>query len=153
MQALASIAKSIIMMAFFFTIPISMMTADEGVDIQLVMEQQQRRQRAHARGGKPGKNGDGMNEAFVQNSQHHIDHQDRSYQQQAQANEGRLKGRRYALGGGTHRGRKNLACGCLNAFDCVAQRYSRLQVEGYRHRGKLTQVDSPPGDRRSCASW
>ena len=49
----ASIAKSIIMMAFFFTTPISMINPDKGVQIQLLVEYLQSQQAPKTAEGRP----------------------------------------------------------------------------------------------------
>ena len=59
--------------------------ADEGVDVELVMEHQQRGQRAQSGRGQAGKNRQRMDEALIQNAQHHVDDQDRHHQQESHA--------------------------------------------------------------------
>ena len=59
----------------------------ERVKVQFLVKEQQRQQRADAGGGQAGKNRDGMNEAFVQNSQNDVDHQNGRHQQQPHARE------------------------------------------------------------------
>ncbi len=65
--------------------------ADERVKIELLVEQQQRQQRAEHRRRQAGKNRDGVNEALVQNAQHDVDHQNRHDQQDRQVLERVLK--------------------------------------------------------------
>ena len=50
--------------------------SDERVDIELVVKDQQRGQRAQSGGGQTRENRDGVDEALVENPQHHVDHQD-----------------------------------------------------------------------------
>ncbi len=73
MLALASSAKSTIMMPFFFTMPISRTMSDDGDDAQVLMKKDQRQERAHAGRRQRGKNRDGMDEALVEHAQHDVD--------------------------------------------------------------------------------
>ena len=114
--------------------------ADEGVDVQLVVEDQQRGQRAQPGRGQAGKNRDGMDEALVQNAQHHVDHQDRHREQDAHALQRRLKRRGHALEAGADVVRQGLARHLLHAVHGLAQRDARLQVERNRDRRQLAQV-------------
>ena len=78
----ASSAKSIIMMAFFFTMPISRMMPISATTPRSLPVDQQREDGAHAGRGQRGENRDGMNVAFVQHSQHDVDGHDRRQNQQ-----------------------------------------------------------------------
>jgi hypothetical protein len=62
--------------------------AHEGVQVELLMEDQQREQRAEDRRGQAGENRDGVNEALIQHAQHDIDHQDGHDQQDREVLEG-----------------------------------------------------------------
>ena len=65
--------------------------ADEGVEVQLLMKQPQREQRAEHRRRQSRKNRDGMDEALVQDAQHDVDYQDGYDQQDRQPLEGLLE--------------------------------------------------------------
>ena len=56
--------------------------ADKAVDVQIQAEQNQRNQRAKARRGQAGQNRDGMNEAFVKNSENEVNDDNGHGQQQ-----------------------------------------------------------------------
>ncbi len=71
----ATSAKSIIMMAFFFTMPIEQHDADDGDDVEIVLEQQQRQHGADAGRRQRGDDGQRMHQALVQNAQHDVDRQ------------------------------------------------------------------------------
>ena len=65
--------------------------AHERVEVQFLVKQRQRQQRAKHGRRKSGKNGDGMNKALIQNAQDDVDHQNRDDQQNGQASEGPLE--------------------------------------------------------------
>ena len=77
----ASSAKSIIMMAFFFTMPISRMMPISAMTPKILASEQQREDRAHARRGQRGENRDRVNVAFVQHAQHDVDGDERGQDQ------------------------------------------------------------------------
>ena len=68
--------------------------ADDGHHAQILVEQHERQQRAHAGRGQGGKNRDGVNEAFVQHAEHDVDRDQRGQDQQ------RLVGQRVLERGG-----------------------------------------------------
>ena len=77
----ASSAKSIIMMAFFFTMPISRMMPIRAMTLKSLPRNQQRQNCAHAGRGQRRENRDRMNVAFVQHAQHDIHRDDRRQNQ------------------------------------------------------------------------
>ena len=111
----ASTAKSIIMIAFFFTRPMSMITPDIRVHAEILAEDQQREKRSNGSERKAGENRQRVDVALVQDAQHDVDHEDRHDQQGQQA----------AL-----RLRKGLRVAGEDAGHVAGQRVSRLT----RHR-------------------
>ena len=71
----ASSAKSIIMIAFFFTMPISRMMPISAMTLNSVVEQHQREQRADAGRRQRGQDRDRMHEALVEHAEHDVDRQ------------------------------------------------------------------------------
>ncbi len=69
----ASSAKSIIMMAFFLTMPIKQNDADDRDDVEVVAGDDQEEQRAHARRRQGGQDRHRMDEALIEHAQHDID--------------------------------------------------------------------------------
>ena len=69
----ASSAKSIIMMAFFLTMPISRTMPISAMTLKSLPADDQRQQRADARRGQRRENRDRMDVAFVQHAQHDVD--------------------------------------------------------------------------------
>ena len=72
----ASSAKSIIMIAFFFTMPISRMMPMRAMSERSMLEDHERQQRADAGGGQGRKNGDRVNVAFVEHAEDDVDDHD-----------------------------------------------------------------------------
>ena len=70
-------AKSIIMIAFFLTMPISSTMPMIADHVEVVTRQHQREQRADAGRGQGGENRHRVDEAFVQHAQHDVDDDDR----------------------------------------------------------------------------
>src|SRR5580700_10197740 len=70
-----------------------------------------------------------MDEAFVEDSEHHVDNDHRENQQQAHAAQGRLERSRHTLECRVDAGWK-VASHILDFLDGLAQRRSRLEVEG-----------------------
>ena len=69
--------------------------ADDGDDAEVLAEEHEREQGAHAGRGERGKNGDGVNEALVQNAEHDIDRHQRGQDEQSLIGEGApIDGRR-----------------------------------------------------------
>ena len=87
----ASIAKSTIMMPFFLTRPTSRITPDECVHVELVTEDEQRHQRAEAGERQRREDGERMEQAFVEDAEHEIDHEHRDEEQRAEPGERRLE--------------------------------------------------------------
>ena len=93
----------------------------ERINVQLVVENQQRRQRAQARRGQAGENRDGVDETLIQNSEHQVDHQNGHHQQNAHPFQRRLERRGYPLEGCPNRGRQRLTRQLLHAVHRLAQ--------------------------------
>ena len=90
----------------------------------------QRQQRAHARRGQRGKNGDGVDVAFVEDAEHEIDRRQSRGNQVGLAAERILIGLRGAGEHGLDGGRKaDLAGRLSDGLDGIAQRDAGLQVE------------------------
>ena len=77
----ASMAKSTIMIAFFFTMPISSTMPTSATSDRSVPVQHQRQQRADAGGRQRRQDGDRVDPAFVQHAQHDVDHHHRGQDQ------------------------------------------------------------------------
>ena len=71
--ALASSAKSIIMIAFFFTMPISSTMPISATTREIVAADHEGEQRADAGGGQGGEDGERVDDALVQHAQHDVD--------------------------------------------------------------------------------
>ena len=71
--------------------------ADKGVERQRQADQIQRQQRAHRRRRQARQDGQRVDEAFIQNAQDDVDHDDRHEQQHAHIRGGLLEGRGRAL--------------------------------------------------------
>ena len=78
-------AKSSIMMAFFFTSPINMMVPAYEYTPRSLPKNAEREQRAECRERQTGKNREWVHEAFVENAEHHVNHEDRDEQQGEQS--------------------------------------------------------------------
>ena len=114
--------------------------AHKAIEVQVHAEQPERAQRAEARRGQAGKNGQGMDETFVQNAQHQIDDHNGQHQQPAHARERALKSLGRALGFGGHRVGQQRLRGGLHGGDALPQRHAGAQVVRNGHRGELTVV-------------
>jgi hypothetical protein len=113
--------------------------ADEGVEAQIDAEDQQGQQGAEAGGGQAGKNGQGVDEALVEDAEHDVDHQDRDQQQDAQALERGLEGLRASLQAGVERGRA-----CSLAFQGLdASTASPSETPGSRLKEIVTEGNWP----------
>ena len=95
----ASSAKSIIMMAFFLTMPISRMMPMMPMHVEVVSRDQQREQRADAGRGQGREDGDRVDEALIEHAEHDVDGDDGGEDQQQLIGQRRLEGRRRALEG------------------------------------------------------
>src|SRR5215469_10942173 len=62
--------------------------ANEGDDTELHLEEQKRQDGSHTRGGKRGENGDGVNIALIEHTQHNIDSDERGKNQHWLVGEG-----------------------------------------------------------------
>ena len=93
----ASSAKSIIMMAFFLTMPISSTMPMMATTLRSVPGHHQRQQRADAGRRQGRQDRDGMDVALVEHAQHDVDRDDGGQDQQQLAVERLLEGERGAL--------------------------------------------------------
>ena len=114
--------------------------AHERVDVELVVEYQERGQSAQAGRGQAGKNGEGVDETFVQNSQHHVDHQNGHDQQHSHAAQRGLVGGGGSLKTGADGGWQGIARQFPDAVDGVAERNPGQQVERDGDRRQLAQM-------------
>ena len=115
--------------------------ANEGVEAQIHVEDQERQQRTQAGGGQTGKDGQGVHEALVENAENQIDHQDGDQQEDTQPLQGRLEGLRRSLQARVQRYRQaQVPFQRLDAVDRLAERDARQEVEGNGHRWQLPLV-------------
>ncbi len=63
-------------MAFFLTMPISMMMPTKRIDIQIALEDHQGNQRPETGGRQSGENGDRVDIAFIEYAEHDVDNKD-----------------------------------------------------------------------------
>ena len=85
------------MIAFFFTMPISMMMPTNAYMLRSLPNSEQRDQRAETGGRQAGQDRQRMDEALVQDAEHEVDHEDREHEQDAHAAQRRLERLRGAL--------------------------------------------------------
>ena len=112
----------------------------KAVEVELEVEEHQRNECAKTGGGQSGKNGQGMDEALIQDAQHQVDHQDGHHQQQSQTADGRFERLRRALKAGADGCRQHFPCCFAHCIDGIAQRDPRTQIERDGHRRQLAQV-------------
>ena len=109
--------------------------ADDGDHAQILAEEHERQQRAHAGRRQRGENGDGVNEALVENAEHDVDGDQRGQNQQRFIGERIVERCRGALEVGLQAGREVEILGHLvDVVDGRAQRGVRRQVERNRDR-------------------
>ena len=107
----ASRAKSIIMMAFFFTMPISRMMPISAMTLEIEMKQLQGQNGAHAGRGQRGENRERMDVTFVEHAEDDVDGDDGGQQQPGFVGERVAEGRGGALKAGGNAGRHaDVAC-------------------------------------------
>ena len=137
----ASSAKSIIMIAFFLTMPISRMMPMIAMIDEVVAGEHQRQQRADAGRGQRRQDRDRVDEALVEHAQHDVHRDDRGEDQQQLVGERRLEGERRALEVDLHAGRHaDFRLHGLDRLHRVAERRARREVERDRRRRKLAEV-------------
>ena len=138
----ASSAKSIIMIAFFFTMPISRMMPMMPMMPRSLPGDHQRQQRADAGRGQGREDGDRVDEALVEHAQHDVDVDDRRQDQQQLVASEAWKAQRRALEAGRDRWP---ACRCrasrlLDRVHRRAERDARREVERDGGRRELAEV-------------
>ena len=133
----ASRAKSIIRIAFFFTMPISRITPISAMIENSVLKSEQRQQRAHAGRGQRREDGDRVDRALVEHAQHDVDGEERREDQQRLVVQALLEEARRALERRVDRGRRADARHRV-AHDVrgLGHRHARLQVERDRGGGE-----------------
>ena len=135
-------AKSIIMMAFFFTMPIKQDDADHGDDAELDAADEEREDGADAGRGQGGEDGDRMDVALVEDAQDDVDGDERGEDQDRLVGERGLEG----LGGalerraGSEEGSATWRSAAWMAVDGVAERDAGRQIEGERDGRELALV-------------
>ena len=129
----ASSAKSMIRIAFFFTMPISRNSADQRHDREIELEDHQRQHRADAGRGQRRQHRERMHQALVQDAQHDVDDHQRRQDQH------RLLALRFL----------RRARGALEAAAHVV-RHRDLGL-GRAHRGLA--VGQRRGPRPGCTRW
>ena len=130
------------MIAFFFTMPMSMMMPDEPVDVEVDAEDHQREQRAERRERQAGENRDRVDEALVQHAEDHVDHEDREQRAARAALLRRLERLRRAREARRRpsRGRISLRDALAPPPIAVPSDDARREVERERHRRELAGV-------------
>ena len=124
--------------------------ADKPVDVQVNVKQHQREQRAKARRRQAGQNRQRMDEAFVENSQDDVNHQNGHDQQKSQPGQRRLKHRRRALEARADgRGQVQFALQFVDFIHRRAERDAGRKVERHGDGGQLADVRN--GHRRDAA--
>ncbi len=126
--------------------------SDKRDNVKILMEDDQRQNRAHARRGQRGKNGDGVNEAFVQDAQHQIYGDDRGQNQQRFIGQRGFEGVRRSLERRFDAGRHVQLLGrLLDVLHRRAQRRAGRKVERNRDHRKLALVVD--GERNGPRWW
>ena len=114
-------AKSIIMIAFFLTMPISRMIPMKAMMVNSVSNSFERDQRADARRGQRRQDGDRMNVALVEHAEHDIDGEQRRADQQQLTRLRLLRSERGAGERAAHRrGHTDAAHGVLDLAFCAS---------------------------------
>ena len=153
----ASSAKSIIMIAFFLTMPISRMMPMIAMIEEILAGEHQREQRANPRRRQRRQDRHRMDVALVEHAQHDVHRDDRREDQPHFVRERGAEGECRALEPDLHRGRHaELALDAFDRADGVAERCAPRQIERDSRRGKLADaIDGElgraldhPGDRR-----
>ncbi len=146
----ASIAKSIIMIAFFFTRPTSMMMPTKAYTLSSMWKIHSVRSAPKPANGRPVRMVSGMDEALVENPQHDVDDQNREHEQYEQSLLGRLEGLRGTRECGGDARRKGQGSDPVHIVYRRSNRHARLQVERERDRRQLPRVihRRRPGARR-----
>ena len=122
--------------------------ADERVQAQLALEDQQRQQRAEAGRRQARQDDQRLREALVEDAEHEVDHDDGHQQDQAEAAQRILERLRRALEARRHRGRQRRGRGRLDLRHGIAEREAGLEVERDRHRRQLAGVADAQRARR-----
>ena len=112
----------------------------ERIDAQLGTKDEQREQRAESRKWQARQNRERVNEAFVENAQHDVDHDDREQQQEDQPLLARLERLRRARESGADGRGQRLPRGLLDVSHRRAERHARRQVERQGHGRELPAV-------------
>ena len=133
-------AKSIIMMAFFFTMPISRMMPIIAMTLSSVWTDQQRENGAHSCRRQRRENRDGMDVAFVQNSQHDVHRHQRGEDQPGLARQGCLERLCRAL---EARRACSPACPSRAAHSSIARTASPSATPGARLKDSVTAGNWP----------
>src|SRR6185437_3911227 len=125
--------------------------ADDRDDAEIHAEPHQCQQRAQSRGGQAGQNRDRVDEALIENAEHHVDHQDCRDQQHALTFERLLKDLRGALEAGRYRHREiHPAFELADFLDGLTERYTRREVERDGDRGQQSlMIDQNRTERRA----
>ncbi len=115
--------------------------ADDGDDAEILMEQHERQQRAHAGRRQRGENRDRVNEALVEHAEHDVDRHQRGQNQQRLIGERILERGSGALEAGLQAGRHvHLFLHLVDSGNGVAQRGVWRQIERDGDRRKLSLV-------------
>ena len=150
-RAARTSATSIIMIAFFLTMPISISRPIMRDHAQIHAEQLQRQQRADRRRRQAGQDGQRMDVALVEDAQHDVDRHHRRQQQHALVGQRLLEdvwalpAKVVVIVAGTPSSALIASIRC----DRVAERHALRQVERERHRGQLAQLVDGERPRRA----
>src|SRR6185437_15614303 len=130
--------------------------SDEPVHVERQVEDVQRQQRPEGGERQAGQNRERMDETLVQNSKHHVDHEDRQDEKCDETLLALLEGLGGTREAGRYAGRKRRRGGVLNRRRGLAQRGTRARVERDRNRRQLTRVvygerTDSLGERRDAA--
>ncbi len=137
----AASAKSIIMMAFFLTMPIRRTMPMMPMMPRSVLVNHEREQRPHPGRRQGGKNRYRMDIALVQDPQYDVDGHDGGEDQQQGARQRGTKGERGALKTGLDAdGHADLPFGRFDGVDRVSEGCPARQVERDGCRGKLSEM-------------
>ena len=138
----ASSAKSIIMIAFFFTMPMSRMMPMSAMTLNSVPAEHQRQERAHARRRQRRQDRDRVDVALVEHAEHDVDGEERGQDQERLGRQRLAERLRRALEVAVHAGRQaDLALGARGSRSTASPSETPgREVERQRHRRELALV-------------
>ena len=115
--------------------------ADDGDDAEVLMEEHEGEQRADARRGQRGEDGDGMDEALIEDAEHDVNGDEGGEDQEGLIGERVVEGSGGALEVGLERRREvHLLGQVVDLGDGGAERGVGREIEGDGDRGELALV-------------